>query len=371
MTRRRRLAAAGIIIRLGAWQTARALVASIPCTSMGRHASLNFPNSCLGTKARINKEGSLKTMGANFVGIDISKDHLDVAVVPKGTQFSLNYDEEGLRDLLQRMRELSPQLILFEATGGYENQLYAALLDAGLNALRINPRQVRDFARSIGKLAKTDRIDARVLADYALKIKPELRKLPDKEQRDLSSLVTRRRQLIDMIVMEKNRLQNSSGAVRSSLRTHIDWLKEQLSLIDKDIDKFIQSNPELEERGKILRSMTGIGRVVCGSILAYVPEMGQLSDKKISALLGVAPLNRDSGRLRGRRTVWGGRGHVRSMLYMAALSATRRNPVISAFYQRLIEAGKPKKLALVACMRKILVILNAMLRSNTPFTATF
>jgi transposase len=307
---------------------------------------------------------------ANFVGIDISKDHLDVAVEPQGTLFTVAYDDNGITDLLQRICEFRPELVLFEATGGYENQLYAALLDAKLNAYRINPRQARDFAKSTGKLAKTDRIDARVLADYARRINPEIRALPDKEQLDLSALMTRRRQLIDMIVMEKNRLQTASEVVKSSLHTNINWLKEQLGIIDTDIDNFIRNNPDLQKREKLLRSMTGIGRVVSGSILAYVPELGTVSEKKVSALLGVAPLNRDSGKFRGRRAVWGGRGHVRSLLYMAALCATRRNPVISAFYQRLLEAGKPKKVALVACMRKILVILNAMIKRNTPFTAT-
>ncbi len=300
-----------------------------------------------------------------FVGIDVSKDQLDIAVEPQGLSFSLAYTDSDLSSLVVRLTELCPKIILFEATGGYEKRLYAALLQAGLSAHRINPRQVRDFARATGILAKTDRIDARVLVEYARKINPEVRPLPSIELDELTSLMTRRRQIVEMIVMEQNRLHTAAKRIKPNIEATIAWLKKQLASIDKDLDEFIEQNPILKRREEIIRSLPGVGPVVTRSLIAYLPELGTLPQKKIAALVGVAPLNRDSGKLRGKRIIWGGRGHLRSLLYMAALVGVRHNPILRSFYDKLLQAGKAKKVALTACMRKILVTLNAMIRKDT------
>jgi transposase len=303
-----------------------------------------------------------------FVGIDVGKERLDVAILPQRQTFSVPYDQTGLTSLTERLVPLAPKLVLFEATGGYEIPLFAALLDAGLAAHRLNPRQIRDYAKSQGRLAKTDRIDAAIIADFALRCDPQLRPLPDQDQRELSALMSRRRQLVEMIVMERNRFHTATKRVKQHIQIHLVWLQEQLKQIDRELDDFINSNPTLKSRQDLLCTVPGVGPVIGRSLLAGLPELGALNHKQISALVGLAPLNRDSGKLRGRRIIWGGRGHVRTMLYMGALVGSRRNPVLREFYQRLLNSGKAKKLALAACARKLLVILNAMVRSNLPWT---
>jgi transposase len=258
-------------------------------------------------------------------------------------------------------------LVVLEATGGIELPLVGALAAAGLPVVVVNPRQVREFARATGRLAKTDAIDAQVLARFAEAVQPALRPLPDAATQQLSSLVTRRRQVIEMLTAEKNRLRTTAPAVRDHVKEHILWLERSLSDLDRELEQAIHSSDIWRAQDDLLQSAPGVGQVLSTTLLAELPELGTLNRKEIAALVGVAPLNRDSGTLRGRRTVWGGRSQVRAVLYMAALVATRFNPVIRAFYQRLQAAGKPKKVALTACMRKLLTILNAMMRHQIPW----
>ena len=304
-----------------------------------------------------------------FVGIDVSKAQLDVAVRPEG-HFSVVNDEHGLAQLLGQLRAITPTLVVLEATGGMELPLTSALALAGLPVVVVNPRQVRDFAKATGQLAKTDAIDAQVLARFAEAIRPEPRPLPDEQTQALAALVTRRHQLIEMLTAEKNRLASARPAIRQNLRAHIAWLERALQQADTDLAEAIRQSPVWREKDELLRSVPGIGPVLTTTLLANLPELGTLTHKQIAALVGVAPLNRDSGTLRGRRTVWGGRAHVRTALYMATIVATRFNPVIRAFYQRLCAAGKAKKVALVACMRKLLTIVNAMLKHRSPWNPT-
>jgi transposase len=257
--------------------------------------------------------------------------------------------------------------VILEATGGFELPLVGALLAAGLPVTVVNPRQVRDFARATGQLAKTDAIDARVLAHFGEAVRPELRPLPNEATRELAALVARRRQLIEMLTAEKNRLRLAARAVRRDIEQHIRWLERRLSDLDGNLAQQVRSSPNWRARDDLLQSVPGIGPVSSVTLLAQLPELGRLNRKEIAALVGVAPLNRDSGTLRGRRRVWGGRRHVRATLYMATLVATRCNPTIRSFYTRLLAAGKPKKLALTASMRKLLITLNAMLRNNVPW----
>lgn len=303
-----------------------------------------------------------------FIGIDVSKKQLDVSIRPGDDFFQVDNDEQGIMNLIQRLTDLNPRLILLEASGGYEILAAAALRHAGLPAQIINPRQVREFARSTGKLAKTDRIDAGVLAYFAQLLQPPLRPWPEAQQQELAALMTRRRQLVEMLVMEKNRLAVAfSPKVRNSLQVHLQYLTAQLQELERELDDFIRRSPLYLEKDQLLQSVPGVGPLTSQSLLAWVPELGSLNRKQIAALVGVAPFNRDSGQLRGRRTVWGGRKQVRPSLYMAAISACRANPVIRAFYQRLLQAGKRKKVAITACMRKLLTILNAMLKSQQPW----
>jgi transposase len=303
-----------------------------------------------------------------FVGIDVSKDQLDIAIRPGKDRFRESNNDSGIQALIAHLLSLKPQLILLEATGGYEILAAASLRQAGLPAHIINPRQVRDFARSSGKLAKTDTIDAAVLAHFAEALKPALRPWPDEQQQELAALMSRRRQLVEMLVMEKNRLSMTfSPRVRRSLQTNLQSLKEQLQELEQDLDDFIRQSPIWLEKDQLLQSVPGIGPLTSQSLLAWVPELGTLSRKKIAALVGLAPFNRDSGQMRGKRTIWGGRARVRPPLYMATMAACRVNPVIRAFYLRLLAAGKSKKLALTACMRKLLTILNAILKQHQPW----
>ena len=301
-----------------------------------------------------------------FVGIDISQARLDMAVRP-GASFSLAHTESTIATLVEQLRALSPTLIVLEATGGMEVPLTSALATAGLPVVVVNPRQVRDFAKACGHLAKTDALDAQVLAQFAEVMRPQPRPLPDAETRALAALLTRRRQLVEMLTAEKNRLLSAATPIRKRLRTHITWLERELQHTNTHLAEAIRQSPVWREKDELLQSVPGVGPVVTSTLLASLPELGILTHKQIAALVGVAPLNRDSGTLRGRRTVWGGRAQVRAVLYMSAIVAARFNPVIRAFYQRLCATGKAKKVALTACMRKLLTILNAMLKHRTPW----
>jgi transposase len=303
-----------------------------------------------------------------YVGVDVSKARLDVALLPSGESFAVSNDEEGLDELLGRLEDLRPALVVLEASGGFERPLVAALAAAGIAVAVVNPRQTRDFARATGKLAKTDALDAKVLARFAEAVQPTPRRPPDEEAQEFSAILARRRQIIQMMTAEKNRLgATASEAVARRIRAHIRWLEKELARTERDLDETIERSPTFKENETLLRSVPGVGPVLCRTLLAELPELGTLSSKQLCALVGVAPLNRDSGTLRGRRTVWGGRGRVREALYMGALIASRYNPQIKEFYERLLAAGKPKKVALVACMRKLLTILNAVMRERTPW----
>jgi len=297
-----------------------------------------------------------------FVGIDVAKAQLDIAVRPTDQRWQVDYTEKGVQELVKQIAKLHPTLVLLEATGGLELLMVASLATASLPVVVVNPRQVRDFARATGKLAKTDSLDAMVLAHFAEVIRPLTRSLPDAEAQALTALVTRRNQVIGMLIAEKNRLHTSRPPVRQRIQLHIDWLEKELEEVDQGLKETLHNSPVWREKENLLRSVPGVGPQLAVSILAYLPELGTLDRKRIAALVGVAPFNRDSGTLRGKRTVWGGRSHIRAALYMGALVASRHNPVISAFYQRLLASGKAKKVALTACMRKLLVILNAMLK---------
>lgn len=301
-----------------------------------------------------------------FVGIDVSKAQLDVAVRPEG-RFAAPNDEAGVAQVLDRLRAGPPTLVVLEATGGLEIPLVGALAAAGVPVVVVNPRQVRDFAKAAGRLAKTDAVDAQTLAHFAEVLRPEPRPLPDEQTQALAALLARRRQLVEMRTAEQNRLASARPAVRKSLRAHITWLERELSHTDRDLAAAIRESPVWREKEALLRSMPGVGPVLTTTLLANLPELGTVTGKQIAALVGVAPFNRDSGMWRGKRTVWGGRAQIRATLYMGALVAARFNPVIRAFYQRLCAAGKAKKVALTACMRKLLLILNAMLKHRTPW----
>jgi transposase len=305
---------------------------------------------------------------AIFVGIDVSKARLDVAVCPSGQSESVTNDEAGIKTLVKRLGEIQPALIVLEATGGVERQLTRALVNAELPVVVINPRQVRDFAKATGQLAKTDSIDALVLARFAEAVRPALRPLPDEVTLELRALIARRRQLTEMIVAERNRLGGASKTVRKRIDAHVRWLEAELQRADGDLDQSIRQSPIWQEKEDLLRSIPGIGPVISRTLLAELPELGGLNRKQIASLVGIAPLNRDSGTLRGRRAIWGGRATVRAALYMAALVASRRNSVISVFYKRLRTAGKAPKVALVACMRKLLTIINSMITHKTRWS---
>lgn len=310
-----------------------------------------------------------------FVGIDVAKAELVVAIHPTNERWTVANDERGVRTLVERLRTVPPTLIVLEATGGYELLSVAALVAAALPVVVANPRQVRDFARGTGQLAKTDRLDADILATFAERVRPEVRVLPDAETQELEALLTRRRQLLEMLGAERNRLGQVFGKgkrpVKKSLTAHIAYLERELKSTDHDLGDLVRSSPAWRERDDLLRSVPGVGPVLSRTLLADLPELGRLSRREIAKLVGVAPLSRDSGTMRGRRFVQGGRASVRGVLYMGALVATKRNAIIGAFYRRLVAAGKPKKLALVACMRKLLIILNTMVRTRQPWCAEY
>ena len=302
-----------------------------------------------------------------FVGIDVSKARLDVASHPAGATQSVANDETGIKTLVDRLRAVKPVLIVLEATGGIERSVVRALVAAELPVTVANPRQVRDFAKATGQLAKTDVLDAQILARFAEAVRPALRPMPDEMTLELRALIGRRRQITEMMTAEKNRLSRAPRRVQKRIEAHIRWLEGELERYEEDLDQTIRQSPIWREQEDLLKSVPGIGSVISRTMLAELPELGNLNRKQIAALVGVAPLNWDSGLMRGRRVIWGGRAHVRTALYMGALTASRRNPVIRDFYKRLRAAGKKPNVALVACMRKLLVILNAILKHRVPW----
>ena len=302
-----------------------------------------------------------------FIGIDVAHDHLDVAVYPTADTWTLPYDDTAVADLVHRLQTLAPERIVLEATGGYETMVTAALGAADLAVAVVNPRQVRAFATALGQVAKTDRIDALVLARFAAAIKPEPRPLPDAQTQELSALVARRTEIVAMLTAEGNRRRTALPSVRAGIEKHITWLRDELAALNEALQQLIHDSPLWREKEDLLRSVTGVGPVVAATLLAELPELGTLTGKRIAALVGVAPMNRDSGRRRGKRRIFGGRGALRRVLYMAARSAAKHNWLICPFYERLIAAGKPEKVALTACMHKLLLILNAMVKNHERF----
>jgi transposase len=304
-----------------------------------------------------------------FVGIDVSQASLDIALRPTGEAWQVAHDDAGIASVVARLHGVAPTVVILEATGGLELPLTGALAAAGLPVVVVNPRQVRDFAKATGKLAKTDALDAHVLAHFAEAVRPAPRPLPDAETQALEALLTRRRQVIEMLTAERNRLSRAHPRIRGEVQEHIRWLEQRLHQSDDALRAAIQASPVWREKDDLLQSAPGVGPVLSTTLVAALPELGTLNRKQIAALVGVAPLNRDSGTWHGKRSVWGGRAAVRPVLYMGTLVAVRFNPVIRVFYQRLRQAGKAPKVALTACMRKLLTILNAMLKHRTPWRA--
>ena len=303
-----------------------------------------------------------------FIGIDVAKRQLDVAEQPSGERWAAANDGPGIAAVVERLGTgEAVALIVLEATGGYELPLAAALTAAHLPVVVVNARQVRDFARAVGKLAKTDALDAAVLAHFGEAVRPEVRAVPDELTQTLQSWLARRRQLLEMLLAEEQRRAIAVPTLRPQLQQHIEWLRQQLRALDGELQKLIRQSPVWREQENLLRSVPGVGPVLATTLLADLPELGRLNRQQIAALVGVAPLNRDSGQQRGSRHIWGGRAPVRTALYMATISAVRSNGVIRAFFERLCGAGKPKKVALTACMRKLLTILNAMVHHRTEW----
>lgn len=308
-----------------------------------------------------------------FVGIDVAKKHLHVGLLPKGKVRVLTNSPDGIDELVRRCKRWEPKLIVLEATGGLERAAARALLAEGLPVAVVNPRQVRDFARAKGLLEKTDDLDAIAIADFGRCIQPEPRGVPSEQEELLTSLLRRRQQLIEMRTAESNRLQTASKHLRKELQSHINWLNKKIDALDAQMDKILDEDEGLSEKKALLKSAPGVGEVTSKALLTYLPELGSLTGKQIAKLVGLAPLNCDSGNWRGRRKIWGGRSEIRAILYMAALTARRCNPVIKEFYNKLYQQGqgKPYKVAMVACMRKLLVILNAMVRSKSVWKDSF
>ncbi len=300
-----------------------------------------------------------------FIGIDVSKKELEVALRPLGVRSVFSNNEDGIVLLVDFVMSFLPVLVVLEATGGLQAGVVGALAAKKCPVVVVNPRQVRDFAKATGKLAKTDSIDAHVLAHFAEAVRPEVRALKDVDAQNLDALNTRRSQIVEMLTAEKNRLIMAPSWTRKDIESHIEWLEKCLHKVNKEMNKLLKRSPVWREKDNILQSTPGVGPVLSVTLLADLPELGKLNSKQISALVGVAPLNRDSGAFKGRRAIWGGRAGVRSILYMSAMSAIRFNPVIRLFYQRLRAAGKVYKVAVTACMRKLLVILNAMIRKGS------
>ena len=305
-----------------------------------------------------------------YVGIDVSKDHLDVCVSSEAGVWREANDPAGIAALLTSLGRVAPRLVVMESSGGYQYQATAELAAAGHAVAVVNARQVRDFGRSVGRNAKTDKLDAEILARFGEAVKPEVRPLPDEDELELRALIRRRDQVVQMITSERNRLRQASPVLRPHIEAHIAWLNEDRGRIDRQIKEFVRSSPVWRDKDELLTSIPGVGEVVSSVLMAELPELGRLNRREIAALVGVAPFNRDSGQFRGTRTTWGGRKSVRSALYMATLAAIRYNPVIKEFYGRLCGAGKAKKVALTAAMRKLLTIINVMMRDQTPWDPT-
>ncbi len=309
-----------------------------------------------------------KNPPVRHAGIDVSKERLDVHLLPQDETFAVANDPEGIDALVERLlRGARPELVVLEATGRYERPAATAVAAAGLAVAVVNPRQARDFAKATGRLAKTDKIDAQILARFAAAVEPSPSILPDEEAQALQAILTRRRQLLVMLTAEKNRLLMAPEAVAKRIRAHTRWLEKELERTDRELDEAVQHSEVWRSNEELLRSVPGVGPVLARTLLAELPELGTIPHKRLSSLVGVAPFNRDSGKMRGKREVWGGRAPVRAALYMGALVATRHNPILKEFYERLLKAGKPKKVALVACMRKLLSILNAMMRDRASW----
>jgi len=306
----------------------------------------------------------------SFVGIDVSGEFLDVCVLSTEEYRRFLNAPEGIDELTAFLTENRPKLVVLEATGGLETAVAAQMGSMGFPVAVVNPRHVRDFAKAVGQLAKTDRIDALILAKFAKAVRPSVQALKDEQSQALADLVGRRRQLVGMVASEKNRLLRARPSVVKDIRSHIAWLEKRIRQIDGDLQTAIKSTPIWRERDKLLQSVPGVGDGCARTLIAALPELGRVDNREIAALAGVAPLNCDSGKMRGRRSVWGGRAAVRAMLYMAAISAIRHNPLIRDFAERLRARGKKPKVVIVACMRKLLVILNAMIRTGTPWLAT-
>lgn len=301
-------------------------------------------------------------MNETYIGIDVSKDSLDVAVVPSQEKWHYTNDEVGIGKLMVRVKKLTPELIVLEPTGGLEATVAAALTAEGINVAIVNARQIRDYARATGKLAKTDKLDALVMAEFAAAVKPQARQIRNEEAEEIKAMVSRRRQLQEMLTAEKNRLAIAAKQLKPKILAHIEWLKKEIEDVDHDLRQRIEGSPIWRVKDDLLQSIPGVGRVLSTTLIAELPELGELNRRQIAALVGVAPFNRDSGLMKGKRSVWGGRAQVRAVLYMATLVSTRYNPVIRDFYQRLLAKGKAKKVALVACMRRLLTIMNAILK---------
>lgn len=306
----------------------------------------------------------MKKVEEIFVGVDVSKAWLDGAVYESADGFRVSNDDVGIVGLVKRLKKLKPTLVVLEPTGGFELLVVAKLSRAGLPVAVVNAKRVRDFARATGQLAKTDKLDAKVLAHFAAVVRPPLRSLRSEDEEQLTALLTRRRQVLDMLTMEKNRLVTVRARMRADLEAHIQWLAKNLKELNKEIEEFVKGTPIWKAKDALLQSVPGVGPVTSATLLGMLPELGQLNRQEIAALVGVAPVNKDSGKKQGKRRVFGGRADVRSVLYMAALSAKKFNPLIRNFYERLIQHGKEKKVALTACMRKLIVILNAILRTH-------
>jgi len=302
-----------------------------------------------------------------FVGMDVSKVWLEIAIHEQGEVFRVRNDEAGIAGLVKRLKKLKPTLIVVEPTGGFEMLVVAELSQVGLPVVVINAKRVRDFARASGRFAKTDKLDAKVLAHFAAAVRPPVRVLQTEEEEQLTALLTRRRQVVDMLTVEKNRLVTVRAQRRAELEAHIQWLSKNLKALNKELEEFVKASAVWKAKDALLQSVPGVGPVTSATMLGMLPELGKLTRQAIAALVGVAPLNKDSGKKQGKRKVYGGRADVRSILYMAALAAKKFNPIIRKFYERLIQHGKEKKVALTACMRKLLVILNAMLHTNQPW----
>jgi transposase len=376
---------ASVVERHGARQTTKPLVLETvpqlgrlaPSSLRARTVARATPPEGQPVSARMGRRGHLLGAGEPMtdhhqhqqrgVGIDVSKESLDVAIYPDGQQWRISNDEAGIGSLVEQLRSVAPERIVLEATGGYEAPALAALGSAGLPVVAVNPRQVREFARSTGRLAKTDALDAQVLAHFAAVVRPQLRPLRDAATAELSALLARRRQLIDMRTAETNRLARAHERVRPSIHELVRYLDKRIAELDRELHDQLRGSPLWRDKEDLLRSIPGVGPVLSLTLLADVPELGTLAHKQLAALIGVAPMNRDSGRWRGKRSVWGGRGHVRAVLFMATRSAVRNNPMIKGLYQRLRQAGKPDRVAMTACMHKLLTICNAILSHGSTW----